>query len=170
MPPTAFFGAGSAPERSNPDGCGRAAAIGISGSQVLGTEAPADPLAATQEELPGGCYPPLPTGTPPHLAYSCHTQGAPPEEQKSPAQQKTPRRCIAHRGAPPLCSDQDPGGVSRAPPWAARRGAKYAVLQNYVCTIGQHCPLQKGVMLPNFLLACRGHVPAQPQHCPLQRG
>ena len=64
MPPTAFFGAGTAPERSNPDGCGRAAAIGVSGSQVLGTEAPADPLAATQEELPGGCYPPLPPGTP----------------------------------------------------------------------------------------------------------
>ena len=41
-PPQPFC-AGTAPERSNPDGCGRAAAIGVSGSQVLGTEAPADP-------------------------------------------------------------------------------------------------------------------------------
>ena len=41
-PPQPFC-AGTAPERSNPDGCGRAAAIGVSGSQVIGTEAPADP-------------------------------------------------------------------------------------------------------------------------------
>ena len=89
MPPTAFFGAGTAPERSNPDGCGRAAAIGVSGSQVLGTEAPADPLAATQEELPGGCYPPLPPGTP----RTWHTLAIPkvlPQKSKQTLLNKRP--------------------------------------------------------------------------------
>ena len=124
-PPQPFC-AGTAPERSNPDGCGRAAAIGVSGSQVIGTEAPADPMTsyprgavrwllspiATRHPPAPGIFLPYPRCTPRRAKKPCSAKD-PPSMHCAPGGtaimlRKTPRRCIAHRGAPPLGSDQDP--------------------------------------------------------------
>ena len=84
--------------------------------------------------------------------YQCLSQAACAKKTHKALLRKTsPSMHRAPGRQTPLGSNKDPGRVSRAPPWAAWRGAKHAVLQSYVCTTpqanqnGQH-PLMEGAL------------------------
>ena len=64
---------------------------------------------------------------------SCHCR----TNKKRPGSSKSSPpslHCAPGGRQTPLGSNKDPGRVSRAPPWAAWRGAKHAALQSYLCT------------------------------------
>ena len=96
------------------------------------------PDRATQEELSGELIPPpRHPGSPPAAGTvvpfpSCMVQQ---KKHKALLRKSSPSMHRAPGRQTPLCSNKDPCRVSRAPPRAAWRGAKHAVLQSYVCTI-----------------------------------
>ena len=142
----------------------------------IGTEAPADPLTGCPRGAVRWLIPiAYPAPTPPCSRHN----GVFPKLLTAKKQKKawikkvlTPVVALRTGGeAPPLCSSEAPGRVSRAPPWAARRGAKDActtVLSLYLERPA--LPLQKGVMLAKFFGPSGGMYPRNCQHCPYKRG
>ena len=115
---------------------------------------------AEPRRLPG-TRPPNPAAVTMVTYPSCHCR----TNKKRPGSNKSSPpslHCAPGGRQTPLGSNKDPGRVSRAPPWAAWRGAKHAVLQSYVCTTpranqnGQH-PLMEGalsVLVPHGACPC----------------